>query len=78
MKKYVKPEVAVLSDANEGIFAASGSETGSVKCRFGREEASAGSDVCQSCCKTNGMLATAQAYRSDYTSCIDQMPEKNS
>ncbi len=74
MQNYAKPEVVVLNETSEGVFAASGEAR---VCRFGRTDASAGSDICQSCSKTNGTSSTEQAFRADYQGCIENMPEKS-
>lgn len=58
MKKYEKPEAISLSTSAEGIFMASGDTLKT--CRFGRTEASAGSDTCQECSKSAGLLHIAK------------------
>lgn len=83
MNKYERPAAKVLDSTTEGIYMASGDDNNSASsearvCRFGRTEASAGADVCQSCSKTGGVSATVQAYRADYTGCIEGLPEKDS
>ncbi len=88
MKLYEKPVVEAIEDVAE-VVCADGSNGSSndivggdngtkVVCRFGRTEASPGADACQSCSKTNGESATAQAFRGDYTYCIEGLPEKDS
>jgi hypothetical protein len=80
MNKYERPVAKVLDSTTEGVYMASGDDDNNVArvCRFGRTEASAGADTCQSCSKTGGVSATEQAYRADYTGCIENMPEKDS
>ena len=49
MGNYEKPTVIVTGENIEGVYLASGDHP--EQCRFGRTEASAGSDVCQECSK---------------------------
>lgn len=84
MKTYEKPVADVLTETSEGVYAASGDNSDDKtpkptpkKCRFGRVEASAGSDVCQSCSATGGTTPDKKGtYRDDYKGCIEGMPEK--
>lgn len=80
MRKYKKPEAVSLSTSAEGIFMASGNALKT--CRFGRTEASAGSDTCQECSKSSGFRSTPlpgeeSARRSDFKKCIDNLPIKD-
>jgi len=50
MGNYEKPTVIVTGENIEGVYLASGDHL--EQCRFGRTEASAGSDVCQECSKS--------------------------
>ena len=46
-------------------------------CRFGRTDAGAGVDTCQSCSKSGGTVPDLKnTFKSDYTGCVDNMPEK--
>jgi len=81
MKAYEKPVADVLEEVSEGVYAASGDdgkkETEKKKCRFGRTEASARVDVCQSCSLSGGTTPDREhTYEKDYTGCVDGMPEK--
>lgn len=80
MKNYEKPEITVVEESCEGVYAASGEVR---TCRFGRTEAGRGVDTCQSCSATNGENGTGvnfetgkQYYEADYVGCPDGMPEK--
>lgn len=74
MSNYEKPVASVVEDKTEGVFMASGTKP---VCRFGRTEASAGVDKCQSCSKSGGAVADLTGtFKSDYTGCVDNMPEK--
>ena len=80
MKKYEKPEAISLSTSAEGIFMASGDTLKT--CRFGRTEASAGSDTCQECSKSAGLRSTPlpgeeSARKSDFKKCVDHLPIKD-
>lgn len=84
MKHYERPVVVENDSLAEGIYLASGDtaedenkKKEKVVCRFGRTEASAGSDTCQSCNKTNGSSGSDQAFRNDFKNfCPDNMPFK--
>jgi hypothetical protein len=87
MKLYAKPVVEAIDDIAEVVCADGSNDAANggnsnvaaaTPCRFGRVEASAGSDTCQSCCKTNGVRGSEQAYRADFTSCIEDKPLKES
>ena len=86
MKMYEKPVVEVLDDVAEVVCADGSNEAGGngtennnvAKCRFGRSEASAGADDCQSCSATGGLSKDQKhTYKADFISCADNMPLKN-
>lgn len=79
MGNYEKPTVIVTGENIEGVYLASGDHL--EQCRFGRTEASAGSEVCQECSKSGGKRSTPlpgeeSARREDFVSCVDNMPVK--
>lgn len=79
MKNYTKPVASVLEETTEGIYMASGDKENDEKktCRFGRKEASATVDTCQSCSISGGVTPDRKhTYKGDYTGCVDGMPEK--
>lgn len=88
MKKYESPIVEIVDTLSEGVYAASGDITEDnennqeekKRCRFGRTEANPGSDACQACSFSGGLRDTEldgeSLFRSDYTGCVDGMPEK--
>jgi hypothetical protein len=92
MKLYEKPVVEVIDDVAEVVCADGSNEivgigptdtteatTAKLVCRFGRTEASKGSDLCQVCSMTEGTSNNVQqypAYQRDYKGCPDSMPEK--
>lgn len=92
MKNYSRPVVEVMPEMAEGVYTdTSGDVTtdGSVesgstttthpkKCRHGRTEANRGSDTCQHCSISGGVLTTGPSGigKEDYKGCVDSMPEK--
>jgi len=79
MKMYEKPVAQALEEFSEGVYLASGEKDKEEKkkCRFGRTEASATIDKCQSCSVTGGLTPDKKGtYVEDYKGCIDNMPEK--
>lgn len=79
MSNYEKPTVIAAKENMEGVYLASGDHP--EQCRFGRTEASAGSDVCQECSKSGGKRSNPlpgeeSARREDFVSCVDNMPVK--
>jgi hypothetical protein len=83
MKSYRKPIVEIVDDTAEIVCADSSGVTVNdgndvkVTCRFGRTEANAGADTCQSCYATNGTEANKKGtYRDPSFACIDNLPLK--
>jgi len=80
MKMYEKPIAQTLEEFTEGVYLASGDSGDKEEkkpCRFGRYEASATVDKCQSCSATGGLTADKKGtYVEDYKGCVDNMPEK--
>ncbi len=77
MKDYEKPVAVRQGDLAEGIYLASGDKEDKV-CRFGRKEANPGSDVCQACSQSGGLVSKSEsgAFKSDFKGCVDNMPVK--
>lgn len=74
MSNYEKPVASIVEEKTEGVFMASGTK---LVCRFGRTDAGAGVDTCQSCSKSGGTVPDLKnTFKSDYTGCVDNMPEK--
>ncbi len=82
MKSYEKPIVTKLEGKSESIYMASGASEDEaeekVVCRFGRSNANPGSDTCQACCKSGGLLNKVEGgtFRNDFTECIEGLPLK--
>ncbi len=79
MKSYEKPIVTKLEGTSESIYMASGAPEDETKkkCRFGRTEANPGSDTCQACCQSGGLLDKVDhTYAHDFTECIEGLPVK--
>lgn len=83
MKSYEKPVITKIEGMSESIYMASGAPeedeaAEKVKCRFGRTEANPGSDICQACCKSGGLLSKVEggSFQSDFTECIEGLPIK--
>ena len=74
MVKYEKPVVETAEGTAEGVYLASGEVNRGV-CPYGRQEASAGADICQICSKTDGKETSGQAFTSDYNACPPGAPE---
>lgn len=78
---YEKPEVVCVNSKCEGVYLASGGNDVLAECRFGRTEASAGSDQCQECSVSGGtrnkpLPGEESAREDDFKTCVDNMPLK--
>lgn len=80
MKDYEKPVAVRQGDLAEGIYLASGDTENKEDrvCRFGRKEANPGSDTCQACSQSGGLVSKSEdgAFKADFKGCVDDMPVK--
>ncbi len=73
-RKFNKPEIVETEIKLEGVYANSGAPMG--KCRFGRDTYNPGSDKCQACSLSGGLSYKGQAFKENFTGCVDGMPGK--
>ena len=79
MQTYAKPVITILPETTEGIYAASGSNSGdsNTVCRFGQKKFKKHSRICQSCARSGGISDSGYNFGHEGNvtiTCIDNIP----